>query len=239
MSEEKAAKRFYKTASYCAAESGSGYSVTLDGRVLKTPAKAQLVLPTEALAKAVAKEWDSQEEKIDSSSMAMMQLASTTIDRVATQVEAVVAEVARFAGSDHLCYHAEHPTELVERQAQQWLPLLDWVSKTYKAKLKVTSGITYVNQPEESLSALHRAIADLTIFELTAAHEITSGLGSVVLGLAVVSGEIGAEEAFNVSRLDEEHEIEQWGEDAEAAEVARLLKEDMLEVERFLSLCRA
>ncbi|MCW9034259.1 MAG: ATPase [Alphaproteobacteria bacterium] len=240
MSDEKQpAKRFYKAASYCAAEDGSGYSVTLDGRVIKTPAKAPLILPTEALAEAVAGEWEAQKEAINPSTMGMMQLISTAIDRVIPQQEAVVVEVAKFGGSDHLCYLAEHPTELVERQKQQWLPLLGWAEKTYGAKLNVTSGIMFVAQPEESLQAINKAVSALDAFELTVAHTITAGLGSVILALAVLAGEIDAETAFNRSRLDEEHEIEQWGEDEEAAKFAQALKEDMLDAERFFSLYRS
>lgn len=53
-------KRFYKKVSTREAEDGNGWSVMLDYRTLKTPAKRALKLPNLFLAKAIAAEWEYQ-----------------------------------------------------------------------------------------------------------------------------------------------------------------------------------
>ena len=237
--EKEPAKRFYKTVDVIAVEEGKGAKVTLDGREIKTPAKAPLILPTKSLAEAIAEEWDRQKEVINPHSMGIMQLASTAIDRVEPQKEAVVGEVARYSESDLLCYWADHPAALVERQAAAWQPILDWAAQTYDAKLKVTSGIVHVSQPKETLDTLRAVFARYDPFELTAVHTATAAMGSVLLALALEAGRLDADAAYAASTLDEKFQEEQWGEDAEATARAQLLQEDIRSVGRFLELYRS
>lgn len=229
-------KRFYKAAEAKAGE--GGHQVLLDGRMLRTPAKAPLVLPSAALAEAVAAEWRAQGEKIEPATMPMMTLASTAIDRVTTQRERVIDEIAGYAASDLVCYRADEPAELAARQHAVWQPLLDWCALEFDALLGTTSGVMPLSQPPEALAALRAAVARYDDMTLAAHHQLTSGFGSLVISLAVLEGRIDAEAGFAASQIDESFQSERWGEDAEAAARRERLRKEMLEAARFVTLCR-
>ncbi|RED52514.1 ATP12 family chaperone protein [Aestuariispira insulae] len=232
-------KKIFKLAETKPLENGS-HTVTLDGRVLKTPAKAALELASLALAEAVAEEWNAQEEKIDPATMPMMTLASTAIDRVGTQMDHVAETISAYGGTDLLCYRAdENQPDLHEKQVKQWQPWLDWAMTALDAPLTSTRGIMHVTQPEESLAALSRVVAQCNAFEMAALHEFTTMTGSLVLGLAVLREEISAADALEVSLLDELHQAELWGEDEEAAAAREKRQGDMANAEQFLKLARA
>lgn len=233
---EWAAKRFWKEASVT--ELPEGFGVALDGRPVKTPAKAPLVVPTRALAEAIAAEWDAQEGSIKPQTMPTTRSANAAIDKVAAQKDEVVAMIAEFGGTDLLCYRAEGPEELVERQAALWDPLLEWAAQELEAPLEVTVGVLPVAQPEASLSRLHAHVAALDPFALAALHDLVSISGSLVLGLAVARGKVPVEDAWVISRLDEDWQIAQWGEDEEAAEIASLKREALCDAARIWTLAR-
>lgn len=227
-------KRFYKQAA--AAAQDEVFSIMLDGRPVRTPGKGLLHLPTQGLADAIAAEWSAQAETIEPASMPLTQLASTAIDRVASQKQAVAAEIARYAETDLVCYRAEGPETLVQRQRDTWTPLLDWLAAEYSARLKVTAGIQPVQQPADAIAAVREAVASSGHFRLAGLSSATSSMGSVVIGLALTDGRISAQEAADAAFIDEIYQMEQWGNDPE--EEARLarLRSDLQAVERFLAL---
>lgn len=230
-------KRFYKNAGTSAVE--DGFAVQLDGRNIKTPAKAGLVLPALALAEAVAAEWQAQGEEIDPQSMPIMTLASTVIDRVVPNHGEVAEIVASYGESDLLCYRAtaEQP-ELVKRQHEAWQPWLDWAMRQLDAPLSVTEGIMHVDQPSDSLNALKTVVEACDAYELASLHEFTSLTGSLVLGIAVLKGELEAGTAFDLAHVDEEHQAELWGRDEEAEARLEKRKGDLLNAAEFLRLLR-
>ncbi len=228
-------KRFYKQAAAIDVE-GGGYGVALDGRPIRTPGGVALAAPGTALAEAIAAEWAAQEEDIRPLTMPMMRLAATAIDRVGRERSAIVDSVSAYGGSDLLCYRAETPAALVERQAALWQPMLDWSAETHGARLAVTHGITHVAQDRAALDALRAAVEALDDFRLAAVSQLTAGCGSLVIALAVSAGHVGAEEAAAASLLDEEWQAEQWGEDAEATERRRNLAREIADAARFLDL---
>ncbi len=227
-------KRFYKKAA-AAAQDGV-FGVMLDGRPVRTPGKGYLHLPTQALAAAVAAEWEAQQETIEPTTMPLTQLASTALDRVAKQTEAIAAEVARYSETDLVCYRADSPQSLVQRQQDAWSPLMAWLDDHYGAKLVVTFGVQPVLQPAAAVSAVRNAVAAFGPFPLVAVSSATSSTGSVVIGLALISGRITAEQAADAAFIDEKHQMEQWGSDPQ--EEARLaqLRSDLAAVEHFLTL---
>jgi chaperone required for assembly of F1-ATPase len=230
-------KRFYTSVTMVPVEGGFG--VELDGKALKTPAKGPLVLPTGALALAIAEEWDAQAETVQPHTMRLMQLASTALDRVAQHRAAVVEEAAGYAASDLLCYRAEAPDSLVAREAQLWQPLLDWAMLRFDAPLVVTSGIVHVDQPEASLKALHAVLAAMDPLPLTAVADLTAACGSLILALAVWDGRIDAVGAAAAALIDETVQNERWGEDAEAKLRRDQLIADIHAAARFLTLLKA
>ncbi len=207
-------KRFYKIATTEAVDGGFG--IKLDHRPLKTPAGKPFALPTRALAESIAAEWEAQEGAIDSSAMPISRLAFTAIDR-GSEVRAELAEeFARYAGSDVLCYRAEHPVALATREAVEWDPWLDW-ARGEGIALEPTTGVGHKAQAEASLKRAEALALELNDFCLTGLVAATALLGSAVLALAVVCGKLTGEEAYALATLDERFQKEQWGVDAEAA----------------------
>lgn len=213
---EERLKRFWTTADV--AERDGGWAVTLDGRTPKTPAHAPLVLPTGAAARLVAEEWAAQGEFIDPATMPATRLASTAIDRVSRAREPVADEIAAFAGSDLLCYLADHPTSLAVEQAREWTPWRDWAALELGVTLEAAEGIIHRPQDPAAMARVRELALRLDDFALTGLATAVPLLGSAVLGLAVQRGVLSGEAAFELSRLDEAFQERQWGVDEEAAE---------------------
>jgi len=232
-------KRFYKTASAAPVPGlteGGGFTVLLDGRPLRTPAKAPLVLPGEALAAAIAAEWQGQEGTVDPQAMPLNALACTAIDVVRPQRGQIVDDLVGFGGHDQLCYWTDETGELLRRQQQHWQPLLDWAAAELGAPLRKTCGIVSQAQPEASLEALRRAIEAHDDLALTALAAAAKAASSVLIGLALAKRRIDAAEAFRLSQLDELYQAERWGEDAEAAARREFLRQELESARRFLDL---
>ncbi|RID92934.1 ATPase [Gemmobacter lutimaris] len=228
-------KRFWKSASAEAVD--GGFAVHLDGRAVKTPAKAALVLPTRALAAAIAAEWDAQEGQVRPETMPATRAANSAIDKVRPQFSQVAEMLADYAGTDLLCYRAEEPQALILRQAAGWDPLLDWAAQRHGAPLIATAGVMHIPQAPASLAALRAAIFAQSPFQLAALHDLIAITGSAVLGLAVADGHLSPGEAFDLSRIDEHWQIEQWGEDTEAAAAEAVKRQAVEDAARFYALC--
>ncbi len=234
------AERFYKTVAVVHLRGGNeqGHAVRLDGRPMRTPGGRPLTLPSVESAEAIAAEWRSQSARIDIAAMPLTRLASTALDRIAPNTAAVIDMLQCYAGADLLCYRAEAPADLARRQHEQWQPLLDWAVKRWDANLAVTGGVLPVAQPAAALDALRRPLQALDPWHLTALAVIAQACGSLVLALAVGEGRINAEGAFALSQLDEIYQSERWGEDYEAAQRRRQLRDEIIEAWRFMMLVR-
>jgi chaperone required for assembly of F1-ATPase len=229
-------KRQYRLAAATNVESGWG--VALDGKPLMTPAKRLLVLPSLALAEALAAEWQSQGDAVDPDTMPMTRLASIAIDLVAPRRPAILTELTNYAGTDLLCYRAEHPPELAARQQAIWQPLVDWAILRYDAPLVVTSGVIPVAQAPESLRAFAAALDAYEPMLLTALHAAVTACGSLIIGLALLEGRLDAEAAFAAAQLDESFQIERWGEDPEQTSRRAALRADIAAAAQFAELVR-
>jgi len=229
-------KRLYKDVStYTSPE---GFGVALDGKPLRSPAGAPLLMPSQALAEAVAQEWRCQGDTVQPHSMPLMRLVSTAIDITDKRCDDVIGEILAYAETDLVSYRAPEPPELAAKQQELWQPLVDWAMLRFDAPLAVTSGIIPVPQPDEALTAFTAAIAAYDTMLLTALHAATQVLGSLVLALALIETRLDAEAAFAASQLDENFQIEKWGEDQEQAERRAALREDLGTMVRFIQLAR-
>jgi chaperone required for assembly of F1-ATPase len=230
----KSFKRFYKQVDTRAAD--PGHAIVLDGKAVKTPGARPLVLPTLALAEAVAEEWRAQGEQVIPGAMPLTQLASTALDRVGPERAHIRQQLLSYAGTDLLCYRADSPSELVERQSARWQPLLDWAAVALDASLVSTQSLQAVEQPAQALAALGLALDRYDDWRLSAVQSATAAMGSLVLALALAEGRIDAAQAFDLSQLDENFQIERWGEDYEAAERRAELTADIGAARRLLDL---
>ncbi len=224
-------RRFYQEAGVRPVE--GGFAVALDGRTPKSPGGVALVLPTEALAGLVAAEWAAQEEYIQFAAMPATRLAFTALEKVADARDAVADEVARYAGSDVLCYFAEHPADLNGRQTAGWGPVLDWAEETLGVRLERAAGIVHRPQPAETLERVRSLAAQSDDFTLAGLAHATALLGSAILALAVQRGRLTGAAAFDLSRLDEAFQEEQWGVDEEAAQRTGALRAEAALMERW------
>ena len=208
-------KRFYKAVSLGPAE--GGYVVLLDGRPVRTPAKRLLAVPNGRTAERLRAEWDGQDEAIDPASMPVTRLVNTALDGVAENRDAVLDEIVRFAGTDMLCYRAEGPEGLVERQNQGWDPVLRWAAEARGARLILAEGVMHQEQPPAAIEAFRAALQAFSEpLPLACIHTVTTLSGSAVLALALAEGQIDADRLWELAHLDEDWQIEQWGTDEEA-----------------------
>lgn len=228
-------KRFWKDVSSSKEEEG-GWSIKLDDRPVRTPARAPLIVPTEALADAIADEWRSITVEIDPRAMPLTGLANAAIDRVAPERQAFAGGLARYAEADLACYRSEWPPELVERQKSVWDPLLAWARRRYDVDFSTTSGLMHVPQPQATIEQLAHAVGALDAFRLAGLSPLVSIGGSLVAALAVAEKAITPETAWESVSIDERWQLEQWGADSEAETVLENKRRDFFAATRFLDL---
>jgi chaperone required for assembly of F1-ATPase len=233
-------KRFWDTATV--EGTASGYAILLDGRPMRLPTGGLLAIQPLMLASAIAAEWQAaggtKGGEMSFADTPLTRLAGTAQERIIPNPAPTVDAIARYGECDLLCYRAETPRELVQRQMQMWQPWLDWAALTLDAPLRTTVGVGYVRQHHDSIAALRRAVAGLDVYAVTGLGIAVPALGSLVLGLALAQGELDAPTAFSLGSLDELFEVEQWGEDTEAAARRVSVAADIALAARFIGLTR-
>ena len=218
------AKKFYKAATHGPSPKGEGYVVLLDGRTLRTPAKAVLAVPAEKLAALIAGEWDAQAEHILPASMPITRLTNVALDRMPLARTETVAEVVKYAGSDLLLARADEPDGLVAAEKAAWDPILDWAEKNLGARFIPAAGFFLPDQDRAALDAIASHARGFDDFRLTALAHLGALYGSSLLALAALSGRLTPSEAFIASRVDEAWQEAKWGVDFEAADRTARLK---------------
>ncbi|MFN2474510.1 MAG: ATP12 family chaperone protein [Sphingomicrobium sp.] len=227
-------KRFWTEVAVVEGE--GGWRILLDDRLLKTPARAPLAIPAEPLARAISEEWSSALPEFDPRAMPLTGLANVAIDRVKVDRAAFAAGVARYAEADLLCYRAETPQALVERERRTWDPLLMWARRRFDVDFEVTSGVAPVRQPQATVVRLEQAVAPLDAFRLAGLSPLVTIGGSLIVALALHEDAVSVEEAWNAVGLDEQWQAEQWGADADAELALANRKRDFVAAKRFLDL---
>ena len=230
-------KRFWEAAG--AVRQNDGWTIHLDGRPVRTPARAALVVPNEAMANAIAAEWQSVDGTVDPREMPLTGLSNAAIDRIAPDRQAFAGGLARYAEADLACYRSEWPPELVERQAKCWDPLLAWARRRYDVDFATTSGLMHVPQPQPTIDRLGQAVAELDPFRLAGLSPLVTVGGSLVGALAVLERAMTAEEVWDAVSIDERWQLEQWGSDVEAKTTLENRRSDFFAGARFLELVDA
>ena len=231
-------KRFYELASTKLLEDGTGVSVELDGRPVRTPAKHVLALPNLELAEVIAKEWAGQGEEVKPESMPFMRLACTAHDHVRDTRAERVAEATRYAETDLVCYRVEQPSGLVARQRETWDPLLRWMEERYNCRFEVTNATLAIAQPPETLARIRAVVDEHDEWALTALLNVVRLAGSLVIGIALIEQRLNVDEAWVASQIEETWQIEHWGEDEEATQRRDGLREELVNASRLFSLVR-
>ncbi len=232
---EWAQKRFWKAAE--ARQTEDGFTVHLDGRAIKTPAKASLVVPTLGLAKAIAEEWDAQEGKIDPGTMPVTRTANAAIDKVVPQFAEVADMIAAYGDADLLCYRATQPDELVAHQTATWDPFLQWAQTELGVMLTPVAGLMHKPQSPEALAELSCRTSAMSAFELAAFHDLVSLSGSLILGFAATFDVWNGANLWEISQVDEIWQRKQWGRDEDAVAAAEIKAAAFQDAKRFYDLC--
>jgi len=231
-------KKFYKSAE--AGTAPGGYVIRLDGKVVKTPLQNLLLLQSKALAEAMAQEWQGQDTEIKPVSMPLTQLANTMVDKSnGHDRPAMNAEIVKYGGSDLICYFATHPADLVRLHQQRWNPLLAWMKEKHGIVLDVVSGIQYRQQSSATLDKLKHLVENLDAADFTIVQSVTATTGSVTIALALLEGDISAEEAFQAACVDEIYQLKTWGADEPAQKKLDAIEADLKTIVQFRDLLSA
>lgn len=230
-----APKRFWS--SVTVTELDGGFGITLDAKPVNTPSKTRLTLPTRGLADLIAAEWDAQQGRVDPRSMPATRAANSALDKVRPQRAAVADLIAAYGESDYLCYRATSPEALIARQAALLDPVLDWAAKALQARLISGPGVMPIAQDRNAIAILRGRVHQFGHFQLTGFHDLVSLSGSLILGFVVALQRLSAEEAWSLSRIDEDWQAEHWGADDEASAHAALKRAAFLDAARFFWLC--
>jgi chaperone required for assembly of F1-ATPase len=227
-------RRFWKSVEL--APGSDGWSIQLDGRPVKTPARAALLVPTKPLADGIADEWTAVEGEVDPRAMPLTGLANAAIDRVSPERRAFAGGLARYAEADLACYRSEWPPELAQRQARAWDALLAWARRRYDVDFVTTSGLMHVPQPQAMVERLDHAVASLDSFRLAGLSPLVTIGGSLIAALAVLEKAMTPEQAWDAVSIDERWQLEQWGSDGEAVQALDNRQRDFFAAVRFLVL---
>ncbi|HZE55875.1 MAG TPA: ATP12 family protein [Bradyrhizobium sp.] len=207
-------KRFYSSAGV--SEADGDFSITLDGKPIKTPSGRQMIAPARSIAEAIAAEWNVQGEIIDPLTMPLTRFGNTVVEGVADKIDAVTDDIAKYLGSDLLFYRAGHPEALVAREALHWDPIVFWAADTLGAHFILAEGIVHVRQPDSAIAAARAALPS-DAWQVAALHVVTSLTGSALLALALFHGVLDSDEVWAAAHVDEDWNIEKWGVDEEVA----------------------
>ena len=209
-------KRFYKDVTV--AKLDGGWQVLLDGRGVKTPARAAQILPSEALAEALAGEWRAQGEELDPKTMPMRDLADYAIDQVTGQRKSIAEKLIRYAETDTLAYRASPDEPIFARQQELWEPILCAFEEDHGMQMPRTTGIMGAELSHETGAVLNDKALALDPFLLAALETLTSLAASLSIGWTALSEPEKATSLFDAANLEQDFQAEEWGWDQEATE---------------------
>lgn len=213
-SERPLPKKFYTAVAV--EQQDNAFTVLLDGRSVRTPQRAAFMVPTHALAEAVAAEWRQQSDVINPETMPLTKLCNSTLDGVCANRDLVIDDIANYANHDAICYRADTPDELVARQTEALDPVIDWAEQTLGVRWMCTVGVMPVVQPASCAQAVRAALADVTAFHIAVLHQLTTLTGSALLALAYQHQVLSFDRMWQAAHIDEDFQIERWGQDSEA-----------------------
>ncbi len=229
-------KRFYKTVEII--EAADTWQITLDDRAIKTQGGRPQLVPSKALADAMAKEWSDQGEELDTSAFAFRDLTDYALDKIAPDPSAIIDTLVQYAETDTLCYRAEPDEALFARQQEVWEPILKAVEARDDVIFTRVSGIMHQAQPDATLSTLRNTLGALDPFALAGLQTLASLATSFCIGMEALQSGADPESLWNAANLEELWQEELWGTDPEAEERRNARKGDFMRAFAWVELAR-
>lgn len=228
-------KRVYQHVDTTARE--GGFVVVLDGsKALRSPGGNTLTLPTDAMAAAIAKEWEGQGDEIDPESLRLTKLAGRAADLTSEDRARIESGLVAYIETDLICYRADHPADLVACQAAAWDPLIRWARQRFSEVPEVTTGVVPIVVESSVVACYSGIVAKFGTYELVAVQEAAAITGSLIIGLAVFEREVDNDAAWKACQVDDAHRIQRWGDDPEDASAQAMRRADLDAASHFLSL---
>ncbi|XP_067317607.1 ATP synthase mitochondrial F1 complex assembly factor 2 [Anolis sagrei] len=203
-------KRFYQDVTISQGE--GGFEISLDHRKLKTPQAKLFTVPSETLALAVATEWDSQRDTIKPYTMHLTTLCNTALDNPSQRTkDQIIGAALKFLETDTICYRVEEPPALVELQKNEWDPVIEWAEKRYNVTIGSSTSIMGPSIPQSTKDVFISHLASYNTWALQGIEYMITQLKSLILSMGLLDKHLTVEHAVLLSRLEEEYQIQRWG----------------------------
>ena len=235
-------KRFYTTVEVAAIQQDGEqlFQILLDGRVLKTPEKQQLLVANQKLAEAIAQEWEAVSDEILPAQMPLFSSATTVIDRVMPQSTALREQLVEYLENELICFRApQEEAALFAFQQAQWDEWLAWMKDDFGIVLSSQSGIMPIIQTHIDHQHVMGLIAQWDDWTLSCLVRMTQLSGSFVLSWAFVHGKINIDRVFELSFLEELFQNERWGQDEDAIQRQQHIKSELADIGVFYDMLQA
>jgi len=188
------------------------HEVVIDGRVLKTPARKSISLPSKALAMAVAAEWEWQRaRRVMPFTMPMTTLVSTAVDQMPSIRGRTIEELLNHFLTDTACCRHEIDRKLLKKQNEVLNPIVHWMEQHVQKPVKMSHNVLEHGQDAETVEAVRRMLLKFNDWELSAVDMLANATKSLVIALAVEQGRLSPMEALHASRVEENFQMEEWG----------------------------
>ncbi|EFO22807.2 hypothetical protein LOAG_05675 [Loa loa] len=208
-----ARKRFYEEARVVFKPMEEVYNIYLDKHNLVTPKRNPVKIYSEALALAVAEEWNMQKDELRMDLMRLTGLIFTAIDNpMSLKKSDLLSQVLQFLDKDTVLYRLVENSNLLELEEANWNPVVEWVNWEYGLSAKPSySLVEEAVIDNNSRVRLANQLSNYSFLQLIGLQYATEALKSVFLTLATVSSRLHVNEAVELALLEQKYQSDIWG----------------------------
>ena len=222
-------KKFWKSIKLI--KKNSEFGILLDKHLLKTPQKKVFLVSNKTIAENLLKEWIKIDGEINFHNMPITQICFASLDREVKDKVILQNKLIEYGMTDLLFYRDGLGTELEKLQSKSWNKLLDWTKSEFKLNFNISNSLMPVKQPLINQRIFSKEINKLDCFSLTAISEIITLTGSLIIGLLILKKQILPNQAWSLSKVDEEWQRSKWG------TIPEQLEDDKYKKKKFLVSC--
>ncbi|XP_038941884.1 ATP synthase mitochondrial F1 complex assembly factor 2 isoform X1 [Rattus norvegicus] len=139
-------------------------------------------------------------------------LCNTSLDNPTQRnKDQLIRAAVKFLDTDTICYRVEEPETLVELQKNEWDPIIEWAEKRYGMEIGSSTSIMGPSIPTQTREVLTSHLASYNMWALQGIEFVVAQLKSMLLTLGLIDLRLTVEQAVLLSRLEEEYQIQKWG----------------------------